>query len=692
MKQLKLYSGGLTFLLFLLNFSAIAHILPLPIHRTSDSLPSVLANNPGDLVTSKLQSEAKIKFATHTLPSTLEEWEQTREKLREKVVEKAGIEIDHALPLDMKVTRTIQMDGYSIKNIAFQTLPGIYATANLFVPEGRGPFPAAIVMMGHSTNGRLSDTYQSLSHLLALNGYVSLSMDPWGAGERTTKHGVFEYHGSNLGASLMNIGKSLMGMQVTDNMRGVDLLASLSYVDSNKIGATGTSGGGNQTMWLAALDKRIKAAVPVTSVGTFESYVMAHNCICEVLVDGLTFTEEAGILAMVAPNALALYNGQKESNPAFFPSEMLRSYDNAKNIFKLYGVEDNLQNLILDLPHGYTPPMREAMLGWFNLHLKGMGDGSPVKDLPFDLVSEDDLMTFQRGSRPEEGIFSTEAYGKKVGNDLRTSYLNKGSYDPEQKRNELRELLGMGELVKLNKTHQLANVNGWERKVLETLDGRLIPLLVKPPKNNISEFTIVFDPRGKAGVPHHIIEELEQKGGGIVLADLSATGETSSHADNRQTLSRFHSVARAKIWLGKTLLGEWVKELHLVSEFLSEEYHASKVHLDGSKEGGMAAVLFAALENGRVGSVTVRDAPISYLFDTAEGVHFYNMGIHLPGFLKWGDVSLAAALGNKTVTFINPKTMSGNNVVGEDLKRHQAEFESVGTRTRDYGRTVFMQK
>src|SRR5690606_8902254 len=75
-----------------------------------------------------------------------------------------------------------------------------------------------------------------------------------------------EYHGGNLGASLFNIGETLMGMQLTDNVRALDFLCSLPMVDTQRIGVTGASGGGNQSMWLAALDERIKAVVPVVSV------------------------------------------------------------------------------------------------------------------------------------------------------------------------------------------------------------------------------------------------------------------------------------------------------------------------------------------------------------------------------------------------------------------------------------------
>jgi len=224
--------------------------------RINDSLPAILTGNRADLFKNNLENEAKLKFAAHRLPADKKEWEVYREQLKRQLMEKAGIgAIDHKLPLQVVETGVLQMKGYQIKNIAYQSRPGIYVTANLYVPEGKGVFPGVILMMGHSNNGRFYDNYQSVGHSLALNGYVCLAVDPWGAGERTTNHGKHEYHGGVLGASLLNIGQTLLGRQVMDNMRGVDLLSALPYVDANRIGATGASGGGNQTMWLTALDE-----------------------------------------------------------------------------------------------------------------------------------------------------------------------------------------------------------------------------------------------------------------------------------------------------------------------------------------------------------------------------------------------------------------------------------------------------
>ena len=61
---------------------------------------------------------------------------------------------------------------------------------------------------------------------------------------------------------------------------------------------------------------------------------------CEPLIDGFTFTEEARVLALA--NAIMPCNHQKDSNPTFFPSEMIRTYTNAREVFKMMGKEDNI--------------------------------------------------------------------------------------------------------------------------------------------------------------------------------------------------------------------------------------------------------------------------------------------------------------------------------------------------------------
>lgn len=659
---------------------------PAPFITVNDSLPAVLPRNHNDLITSNLRNEAALKFGTHILPDNPAEWNSYRTKLKNEIIRKAGIKIDHNLPVNMKETVTLERPGYKIKNIYFQTRPGVYATANLYIPDGKGPFPGVILMCGHSSNGRLYDNYQSVGHSLALNGYVALAIDPWGAGERTTRHGEFEYHGANLGASLMNIGESLMGAQISDNMRGVDLLCSLPYVDKNNIGATGASGGGNQTMWVTAMDERIKAGVPVVSVGTFESYVMNSNCVCELLIDGLTYTEEAGVLALA--RSIMPCNHLKDSNGAFNPSEMQRSYNNAKPIFAMTGSADNISYRIFDLVHGYYPEDRAAMLGWFDLKLKGIGDGSPKKEVPFELTPAEQLMTFAAGKR-DPLVVSTEEYCKKRGNELRTAFLSGKSIDAAKKRSELNNVLRTNERSELKMAHRYPAVNGWQRASLETTDGKLIPLVYIEPSNKNAGYIILTDPSGKKGVSLSYIDELKKKGAGIAIPDLTGTGEASSTKEARTGNTMvLHTLARGELWLGKSVLGEWVKELNVTAAYLKTELKAQKIMVDGRKETGLAG-LFLAASKGNVDEIILRESPVSYLFDDRSKIDFFSLGVHLPGFLNWGDVSLAAALTGKPVTFIQPVTMSGQPVSGDALVKYKSEYDKVNSLIKGAGKTIF---
>src|SRR5450759_1605544 len=116
---------------------------PYRTERT-DSLPSILPKNHADLIESKLRLEAVLKFGEHQLPDNLKEWEPYRVQLKNEIIKKAGVVIDHKLPLNIKETGTIQLKDYKVKNIAFQTRPGIYATANLYIPDGKGSFLSLI--------------------------------------------------------------------------------------------------------------------------------------------------------------------------------------------------------------------------------------------------------------------------------------------------------------------------------------------------------------------------------------------------------------------------------------------------------------------------------------------------------------------------------------------------------------------
>src|SRR5207248_2597156 len=167
---------------------------------------------------------------------------------------------------------------------------------------------------------------------------------------RYTQPASGTYHGALYGSTLWPIGQTLLGMQVYDNRRAVDYLLTRREVDGDRIGITGASGGGNQTMYAGALDERLKAVVPVCSVGSYQAYLHAACCVCEVLPGALRFAEEGDVLALVAPRALLVVNATKDAFQ-FSVGEAAKSVARARHVFQLYDAEDRVAHPTFESPH-----------------------------------------------------------------------------------------------------------------------------------------------------------------------------------------------------------------------------------------------------------------------------------------------------------------------------------------------------
>jgi hypothetical protein len=297
-------------------------------------------------------------------------------------------------------------------------------------------------------------------------------------------------------------------------------------------------------------------------------------------------------------------------------------------------------------------------------------------------------MVYPKGNR-DSNVETIEGYTKKRGSELRTTFLDTKAFDAVRKKKELQDILRTNEISGIKDLHTYTSLDGWDRLALETTDEKLIPILHLAPSNKSLGYMIVCDPQGKKNIPASSIDELRKKGLGIVIVDLSGTGEASSSKENTRDKSMIlHTLSRSELWLGKTILGEWVKELSLVTDLLKSKYKAVKIGIDGSKEAGLAAMFYSAT-GGKADYIIMREVPLSYVFDNRESVDFFSMGIHLPGFLNWGDVSLAAALSGKPITIIKPVTMSGREISGSRLKEYQAEFQKIRRISKQPGETVF---
>jgi dienelactone hydrolase len=595
----------------------------------------------GDILRQALRQEARRLHQVHQPPTRLKEWAALRKRLRAQLLGAAGT-FPAPPPLAVREHGTLAMEGYRIVKLTYQSRPDLRVTANLYVPDGPGPFPAVLNLHGHWNQGKIAARVAARGHTLAREGFVCLTVDAIGAGERGTRPGQFEYHGFQQGVSLLSVGETLLGMQVYDNMRAIDLLQSLNYVDGERIGVTGASGGGNQTMWVAALDPRVKAAVPVVSVGTFESYVTEVNCWCEVLPDGLTLTEEWGVLALVAPNPLLILNAVQDNNPTFAVKEMLRSYGAAREIYRLHGVEERIACQAIDLPHGFWPEMRRHMLGWFKYWLKGEGNGWPCAIPEVPELPEPDLLCFPGKRRPAD-VKSLVEYVSIRTQALKQDLLSQRTLNRSAKTRALRRLLRLpGDSAPGRCSTAVAGEAEGRRfeKFSVQADGQaLIPCtLLLPDTGKPSVVVIAAHRDGKdACLKESAAQAVLAQGKALCLVDLRHTGETAWEPPEAE-----HRVStRALLWLGRTLMGDWVQDLLAVCDAIQQRGQVRGVELLGFGEPALAVLAAAALER-RFSGLTVENLLSTYVVDAVAPVQRY--GIFVPGMLRWGDVSLLAAM------------------------------------------------
>lgn len=596
------------------------------------ALPDVWDSAPSELIVDTMKLAGERNFAMHSvLPSDPAEWTRKRKDTLHQLGKAMRLEVDHALPLDLEVTGVVAREGYRIEKVCFQSAKKRYVTGCMYIPDGAGPFPAVLNVHGHWPNGHLEERVQSRGHLLALNGFVCLSVDAFGSGERSTVHGEFEPHGGPRGTLLNNLGETLIGIQVADNMRALDLLCSMPYVDAANLGVTGGSGGGNQTMYLAAFDERIKAAVSVCSVGTFQSYVMGSNCICETIPDGFDICEESGVIASIAPRAYAMFNGLYDEFSTFIPEEMLKTYTSARQIYRMMGVENNLQYRIFPTPHAYGTDALANMLGFFCRYLKGEGTGEPRPLVDYRVMRSEEAMVYPKGKRPEKlkGILEYCA--------IRGETVRKmaAGLTETARRKGLEKVLNCSP-VRISNFSRGGYEDGWEKLVLMKSHGFPMPVLLRRSQNG--NWRLLAAPYGKkqlAGLDY-LQKALDSKDG-LLLFDLFASGETGTEYGNSNYWD-YHNTGRTCFWLGWTLLGEWIRDYTAAATWLRKQYEVKSITSYGYKDAAVAGLLSSALY-GQMEHLVMDHAPITLNWSNCvPGMNVFTLGLCVTDILHYGDI------------------------------------------------------
>ncbi|MBX3238845.1 MAG: acetylxylan esterase [Chitinophagaceae bacterium] len=294
-------------------------------------------------------------FLQGQVPQNTESWKQRAAEVQKHLTEGMEITVWPAIPAGKPVIHSKKvMDGYTVENVFFESLPGFYVTGNLYRPIKKQKSYAGILCPhGHGNNpeGRFREQTQKRCATLARMGAVVFVWDMIGQGDsRQCTH---------------NLEKGLK-LQTINSRRALEFLLSLPEIDSNRIAMTGESGGGTQTFMLTALDNRIKVAVPCVMVS-------AHffgGCSCEsgmpVHKKGSYQTTNAEIAALTAPRPMLLISNGSDwtkNNPEV-------EFPYLQKVYSLYGKQNSVE--LVHLPeekHDYGPSKRKAMYLFMAKHL-----------------------------------------------------------------------------------------------------------------------------------------------------------------------------------------------------------------------------------------------------------------------------------------------------------------------------------
>jgi len=299
--------------------------------------------------------------------------------------------------LKATVTKRFEHDTFTVENLHFQSRPGLYVTANLYVPKNlTKPAPTVLYVCGHSpvvTNKISYGTkaaYQQHGIWFARNGYVCLVIDTLESGEILGEH-----HGTYRQNMWWwnSRGYTPAGVECWNGMRALDYLSTRPEVDTNRFGITGRSGGGAYSWFVTAMDERIKAAAPVAGITDLENHVVdgavEGHCDCMFFVNTYRW-DYPQLAALAAPRPLLICNTDDDG---IFPLDgVVRLRDKVRRVYDLLGAGEKCGLVITPGGHKDTQELQVPVMRWFNKHLKG--EETLIENAAVKLFSPEQLKVF----------------------------------------------------------------------------------------------------------------------------------------------------------------------------------------------------------------------------------------------------------------------------------------------------------
>jgi len=585
--------------------------------------------------------------------------------------------------LNPQIVQTMTFEEYRLEKIIYESQPGFFVTALLYLPLSDPPYPGVLVICGHSETGK--SAYQEICVSLVRNGMAALCPDPIGQGERkqildkdgrglvrsTTEHMI-------CGVAPILLGTNLAGYMFWDAVRAIDYLCERPEIDPSRIGSTGVSGGGNRTSYLLALEGRLAAAAPGCFITTTRRKNIqpgpgdAEQNIHGQVVAGI---DHADYLIMGAAKPALILAASRD----FLPIEgTWESFRQAKRIYTRFGFPERIELIETDEPHGFSKDLRIGAVRWMRRWLLGKDEAVTEKD--YTPLSSSELQCTPAGQvlllPGAKSIFTLNNEKEKLLSQQRKIFIKET--DKKNFIKKIHSLTGIRYLADLpaiqdQLTGKLKREDYHIEKWLFHWDTDIfLPALLFKPASPGGKLYLYLTDKGKetdAGCAGPI-ENLTREGSTVLAVDLRGFGESAVKLWRYPDAQEYTGVNAAEYFmaykLNRTLLGMRAEDILVSARWLKE--HVSpmingSVSILAKGEAGPAALHAMALEPELFDQLQLKSSLSSWSDAVSSSLTrgVFNNTVH--GALKYYDLpDLLNMIGREKIKIIDPVNAVGSKL------------------------------
>jgi dienelactone hydrolase len=626
-------------------------------------------------------------------PATREAWQARAADVRRRILVSQGLwPMPAKTPLKSVIHGTIEREGYTVSKVFFESAPGFFVTGNLYRPvKPQGKVPGVLFAHGHWKDARLSEQpadklrdeiaagaerfeqggrsrFQSLCVQLARMGCVVWQWDMLGDSDsrqlsRDLVHGFktqrpemnapsrWGLYSPQAEARLQNV----MGLQTLNAIRSLDFLLGLPEVDHERVAITGSSGGGTQTMILAAIDDRIRLSFPVVMVST----AMQGGCTCENASLLRIGTGNVEFAALAAPRPQGMNTADDWTREL-----ATKGFPDLQKAYALFGAKDAVMlHRGEHFPHNYNAVTRSAFYTFLNQRF-ALGFPSPVIERDYAPLSVPQLSVWDAehpAPRPADPDFERNLLAWFT-SDADTQ-LRKAAATPEG----LRQVVLPAVETIIGRTFDSAGEAGWELDEKEArpghvrMRGRLVnatygeevPVAWIYPEPWSGRVVAWLDDGGANGLVNAdgnlrpAVEKLVAAGTAVVAADLMLQRDGAivpGEQPRQRVVQNSHEFAGYTFGYNDPLFAQSVHDVLTLVRFLRQAKVGSHPHPRSVAVAGFGAAGPIVLAARAVSGDAIDRAAASTGGFRFASLDDYRHPLFLPGGAKYLDVPGLVAL------------------------------------------------